>query len=196
MAALSGRAAITSGKHELEEDDRRTLAEVTLELVPLTSSLRSTIRDIALIPVARATPAQRTDLIDLREQLSRAMRDLSTWVDAIDISFRQAAYEVQASEFLLTDGVVKIEPQRGEWVVNVPALQTELKEIMAHGLISQAEYDSIFTTVITEKANGSRLNYFSSKRGGDVAAAIDRHRMWKAGDPNAAKVIVQRAANR
>lgn len=174
------------------EDAPRSLADVSRELLPLSDQLRATIADIALIPVERATTVQRTELVELRERLYRAMADLSTWVDAIDIGFRRAALATGASEFVLTDGVVKVEAPRGEWVVNVPALHAELKEFVAHGVISQEELDSIFTTVVTEKANGSRLNYFASKRGEELAEAINRSRTWKAGDPAAAKVRIQR----
>jgi hypothetical protein len=177
---------------EPDDDSRRSLEEVSAALVPLAETLRATIADIALIPVASATKAQRSELIALRGKLDRARADLSTWVDAIDISFRRAALETGATEFVLDDGVVKIEQQRGEWVVNVPALHAELNELAAHGLLSQEELASIFTTVVIEKADNSRLNYFASKRGTELAEAIGRGRMWKAGDPTAARVRIQR----
>jgi len=179
IAALNGTAVIST-------------ADLATMLVPLANGIRATIANIALLPVARATPEQRTQLVDLRDELYKTMRDLSTWVDAIDISFRRAALEMGATEIVLADGVVKVEAPRGEWVTNVPALHAELKEFVAHGVISQAEMDSIFTTTVEEKANGTRLNYFASKRGEELAEAINRNRMWKAGDPSAAKLRFHR----
>jgi hypothetical protein len=175
------------------EDGNRSLAEVSAELVPLADTLRATIADIALIPVARATPAQRTDLVDLRQRLDRARADLSTWVDAIDISFRRAAIETGAKEFALEDGVVTIEQPRGEWVVNVPALRDEIKAFVAHGVLTQEEFDGIFTNEVKIKADNGRLNSLAAKRGEELAEAIARNRAWKAGDPAGAKVRIQRA---
>jgi hypothetical protein len=191
MAALSGMVVITEIPDTLTP---QSLTDVATTLVPLAQQIRATISDIALIPIARATPAKRTELVNLRDELYRTMRDLSTWIDAIDISFRRAAADTGATEFVLEDGVVKVEPQRGEWVVNVPALRAELAEFVAHGVISKAEFDSIFTTTVVEKANGTRLNYFASKRGEELAEAINRSRMWKDGDPAAARVRFQRAS--
>ena len=187
MAAMTARAAELA-----EPDDRRSLEELRLELVPLAQKLRATIADIALIPIARATPAQRTELVALRAEIDRARSDLSTWQDAIDMSFRRAAIESGADEFPLTDGIVKIEQQRGEWVVNVPALRDELREFVRAGVITQPEFDAIFTTVVTEKADNTKLNAIAKHRGGEVADAVDRGRSWKPGDPASAKVRIQR----
>lgn len=169
-----------------------SVEDVSRALVPLSGGIRATVADIALIPIDRATPAQRTQLVALRQQLDETRRDLSTWVDAIDISFRRAAIETHASEFALEDGVVTIEQQRGEWVVNVPALRSELKELVAHGTLTQVEYDAIFKTVVTEKADNTVLNRLAEKRGDEIREAITRNRVWKAGDPAAAKVKIQR----
>lgn len=175
-------------------DDPMTLEDVQRTLVPLAATLRATVADIALIPVARATPAQRAQLATLREELDRARRDLSTWVDAIDIGFRIAAVDLGATEILLEDGAVKVEPPRGEWVVNVPMLRQELDELRKHGIISKEEVDSIFKTTVTEKADNTRLNYFAKSRGAEIAEAIERARVWKPGDPAAAKVRYMRKA--
>lgn len=168
------------------------LAEISAALRPAADIISATVSTIALVPINRATPAERSALVDLRNQLDRTRADLSTWVDAIDISFRRAALETGATEIVLADGVVSVEAPRGEWVVNVPALRSELKELVAHGLLSEEEFDSIFETVVTEKANNSRLNYFASKRGQELADAIARYRTWKEGNPANAKVRIKR----
>lgn len=181
--------------HELagtEGDEPATLEELSRALVPIADQLRATVADIALINFAEATPEQRTQLIRLRQQLDRPRADLSTWVDAIDISIRQAARDTQAKEFLLADGKVVVEPPRGEWVVNVPGLQGELKELKAHGLVSQAEIDDIITTELVTKANNAKLNQLKAKRGEEVAAAVDRWRTWKDGNPTSAKIRFER----
>ena len=186
-------AAIEDPSRASTKTRGRSLEELRTELVPLADTIRATISDIALIPIARATPEQRTQLVELRTVLDAARGDLSTWVDAIDISFRRAAIETQANEFVLADGIVTVEPPRGEWVVNVPALRDELKAFAASGVISQEEFDSIFKTEVVTKADGNRLRYFGEHRGTELAEAIARNRVWKQGDPNAAKVKIKRS---
>jgi hypothetical protein len=188
------RGVVSAGETTDDEEDRppRSLEEIRTELEPLGQRIRASLADIALIPVAKASPAQRTELVTLRADLDRVRADLSTWLTAIDISFRRAAMETGADEFPLTDGVVKIEQQRGEWVVNVPALRTELKEFLAAGVITEHEFESVFSTVVTEKADNTRLNALGKHRGGEIAEAIGRSRVWKAGDPANAKVRIQR----
>lgn len=192
LAGTSSPAATTSDGSAGHDDEPQTLEELSRALIPLVDQLRATVADIALIPFASATPEQRTQLIRLRQQLDRPRQDLSTWVDAIDISIRIAAQDTQAKEFLLADGKVIVEPPRGEWVVNVPGLQGELKELMAHGLISQAEIDDIIVTEVVTKANNAKLNALKAKRGEAVAAAVDRWRVWKAGNPTSAKIRFER----
>lgn len=170
----------------------KTLTEVSRELVPLADSIRAAVADIALLPVARATPAQRTQMVDLREMLDAARRDLSTWVTAIDISFRRAALETNASEFALAEGVVQIEQKRGEWVVNVPALRDELKAFVAAGTLSPDEFEAIFKTKVEVVADNTKLNHLAQKRGDELADAISRNRTWKPGDPAAATVRIKR----
>lgn len=185
-------SVVSAGPDDDSEPHPATLEDLSRALIPLVDQLRATVADIALMPFASATPEQRTALVNLRQQLDRPRADLSTWVDAIDISIRQAAVDAQAKEFLLADGRVTIEPPRGEWVVTVPALQRELKELMAHGLISQADIDAIVTTEVTVKANNAVLNQLGKSRGKEVAEAIARSRTWKAGNPTSARLRFER----
>lgn len=191
---LLGAAADKAASHA--DRDVRALVTIADTLRPATDTIRATVADISLLQVARATPAQRTALVELRALLDRARADLSTWVDAIDISFRRAAVETGAAEIVLADGVVKVEPPRGEWVVNVPALKAELSQLAAHGLLTADELDSIFTTTVSEGANNAKLNYFAKQRGQEVAEAIGRYRVWREGNPANAKVRIQRKQQR
>lgn len=168
--------------------DPLPLENAAKALVPLADGIRITLADIALIPVHNATPEQRSQLVGLREELARVQRDVTTWLDAIDLSFRHAAEAMGAKEIPLANGVVKVEPPRGEWVVDVAGLRSELKEAQAHGLISAEEIDSIFKTKVEEKADGTRLNYFARNRGDELAEIIERHRRYVPGNPNAAKL--------
>ena len=170
----------------------RSLQEVGLALIPLAEDLRTTVSEIALLNILEATPAQRTDLVRLRAQLDNARADLSTWVDAIDISFRQAALASHADEIPLADGIVKVEAPRSEWVVNLPHLRTELEALVEKGLVTEAEIDALFTTTVTEKADNAKLNYLERHRGGLVADAIARARTKKEGNPMAARLTFQR----
>ena len=179
------QAIVDRGLDEINPEDLGALA---VRLTPMANLLRASVAEIALIPVDRATIEQRTQLADLRALLDAARADLSTWVTAIDIGFRRAAMTTGASEFRLEDGLVRVEVPRGEWVVNVQALQSALRAFVESGELSEEEFNDIFTTTVTPKANGTKLNYFSTKRGEALAATINLYRVWHEGDPNAAKV--------
>lgn len=171
------------------------LEPITRELVPLADAIRNTLAAIALIPIAQATPEERTALVKLREEIERIRRDSQTWVDAIDLSFRHAAVALAAKQIPLADGVVTVEPPRGEWKVDVAPLKAELVELAkAGGQVSLEEIDSMFKTVVETRADGTRLNYFARNRGAEVAEVIERHRRWQEGNPMAAKVRIQRRA--
>lgn len=171
------------------------LAETTAVLVPLADRIRNTLAGIALIPIDRATAAERTHLVNLRTEIQRIHRDTTTWLDAIDLSFRRAAMNLGAKQIPLTDGFVVVEPPRAEWKVDVAGLEAELKELVkAGGNLSVEELGSIFEVVVTTKANGSRLNYFARNRGDEVAEVIERHRELVPGNPLAAKVQINRKA--
>ena len=194
VAAFTAAIAEDGKVPELAPHQGQTLEELRLALVPVANDLRATVSGITLLDVIRATPAERAELLEVRNQLDSARRDLSTWVDAIDISFRQAARESGADEIPVEGGMVKVEQPRGEWVVTVPTLKEELKKLVALGHVTEAEVDGIVTTVVTEKADNAKLNYLVRHRGAEVKAAIDVSRTWKEGNPMGAKVTFQRRA--
>lgn len=177
-----------------EQPQEHSLRAATRELVPLADRVRLTLSSIALIPLATATPEQRSEIVALRREIERVAQDTQTWLDAIDLSFRYAATELgQAKEILLADGVVKVELPRDEVKVDAAALRAELLEASKHGLISLEEIDTIFKTVVETKADGSRLNYFARNRG-ELGEIIERHRTRTPGNPLGAKLrYVQRA---
>lgn len=172
-----------------------SLPDLTAALTPISDDLRATISQIALIDVAKATPAQRTQLVNLRDRLDTTRRDLSTWVDAIDISIRQAAITLGADEIPLADGVITVERPRGEWVVNVPRLQEELRELVAAGVVTAEEAADVVTTKVETVADNRKLNYLVKHRGAAVTEAVSRTRVWKEGNPTSAKLRFARRAD-
>lgn len=174
------------------------LEPVIAALVPLADSIRTTLASIALLPIAQATPEQRSQIVRARDEIERIRRDATTWIDAIDLSFRHAAQALGARQIPLADGVVSLEAPRVEYKVDVAALRKELREVAAHdaGNISLEEIDSIFETIITEKADNSRLNYFARNRGDEVAEIIERHRKRVEGNPLSARLTFKRKADR
>lgn len=171
------------------EPEPFVLEDTVRALIPLADSVRATLADIALVPVAQATPEQRSQLIALRSEIARVQRDTTTWLDAIDHAFRHAAQQLEAKEIPTANGVVRIEPPRGEWIVDVQALRRELAEAARNGgPLSAEEVDSIFKTTVEEKADGTKLNYFARNRGVEIAEIIGRHRRFVPGNPLAAKL--------
>ena len=188
-------ADVIAAANRRPEPEPTALAPVVASLVPLGDAIRNTLAAIALIPVAQATPEERTQLIALREEIARVNRDTSTWLDAIDLSFRHAGQAMGANEIPLANGVVRLEVPRGEWRVDEQAMLHELREYAKNGgALSLEEVDTLFTTTVQTKADNAKLNYLVKHRGDEVAAIIDRHRTMVPGNPLAAKVkVVQRA---
>lgn len=169
-------------------EEAPTLDGITRALVPLADRLRLTLADIEMIALHEATPAQRSQLATLYDEIDRVVRDATTWRDAILYAFRDAAIRLNAKEIPLADGVAQFVPPRDEWRVDVPALAAALRDMVRKGLVSQGEYEQVFTTKVEEQANGTKLNALARNRGDEVKAAIDAHRRLIPGDPLAAKV--------
>lgn len=174
------------------------LEPVITSMVPLADAIRNTLASIALLPLATATPEERSQVVRLREEIARFVTDGQTWLDAIDLSWRRAAEAMgSAREIPTADGVVKIEPPRSEWRVDAAGLRRELEEFAKNGgPLSKEELTSIFTTVVQEKVDNTRLNYFARNRGEELAAIVARHRQQVPGNPMAAKVRFHRRADR
>lgn len=179
-----------------EEPSGLGLEDATRAIIPLADRVRLTLADIHLIPLAKATPQQRTEIVKLRAEINRVARDAATWVDAIDISFRHAAVELgNVREIPLADGIIKVDWPRDDVKVDAGALKKELEELSrAGGPISLEEIADIFTTVVEVRANNTKLNYFERNRGEAVAEVIQRHRTRTPGSAMGSKLsFVERA---
>lgn len=149
-------------------------------LVPLSDAARAAIAELNIQPLHEASPAHRAQVVRLRGVLARIARDCQTYVDAIDMAFRVATERSGADQLPFDGGHVRVQRRRGEWVVDVPALQKALAELAKAdgGLVSQADLDSIFTTKVETSAHNGRLNYIAEHRGDDVRAVVDAHRRF------------------
>lgn len=161
--------------------ERANLPAVIDRLVPIRDLIRDTVGDIRLRPVNRMGLEARSELAALRRILAEMQTDIGLWVDSIDLSFRRAAITRNAKELKLSDGFVRVEPPKNEWIVtDVEGLREQL---YGRSELSREEVDSIFTEKRTLSADNRRLNYFAANRGSDIAAIIDAHRVQRIGDP-------------
>lgn len=157
------------------------------------TGLTAQIGTLADLPdLALASPEERGRIAALRNRIAGVHRELGTWIEAIDHSFRVAAYRMGAKQLTTDDGVVRVEVARGEWKVRVSDLRAELEELVPHGLISAAELAEVFHTIVEERADNRRLNFLAANRGDEIKAAIERHRTWQEPPLSSARVRYDR----
>jgi hypothetical protein len=147
-------------------------------LQPVADRLRVALHEITLTPLDEATPEYRAEVARLRAVLAVIARDAGTYVDTIDNAFRIAAKALGADQLATAEGTIQLEYPRGEWKVDAPALERELKNLVDAGVISEAELREVFTTTVETKANNQRLNYLAKHRGDAVREAIEAHRRY------------------
>jgi len=175
-----------------EEEPGRPTQQAVVLLDRLFWSITESVHDEALSPVASMSPEERSEILDLANDLRRLEDVCHVKRTKIENLFRSYASDNGARQIPLEDGWLAVEPAKGEYKVDVPALLDELKELKAHGLITGEEIERCVRTVVETRPDNSVLNFLARNRGDEVREAIERHRKFVPGDPFRAKLTVRR----
>jgi len=162
-------------------------AQVALE--QLSDTLRDALANVSGYDLARATPAQRREIVDFRAWLLDTMDPIKTWLDRIDHMWRLAGEKTGARQFPVGDGEsVRLEDPPSTYVVQEQQLRTRLLELERDGLVTREEIDEAVTTVISYKSDNRRLNALARNRGDAVAEAIEEFRTKVEAQPGRERV--------
>ncbi len=153
------------------------------------AATKALLAELDTYPVARATPAERTALVDLYWQLKALATPAFDRARAIEMAWSRGMAELGAKKLPLADGrMVVYEAPAASWQVDAPALKRDLAELRADGLITDADLGRAFTTTIEVKADNRVLNNLADSRGEVVAGVIAAHRTRPEPSPLAGRV--------
>ena len=136
------------------------------------------------------SPAERERLFRLRSLATDVLSSLSLVPATIERVFLTAAISVGA-EVVPVPGTsgVRYEKPKGEYVIQSRPLRVELLRISAlDGSPTLEEIDAAIREVTTLKPNHTHINKLAKTYGGEVKAAIDKHRQWVAPEPERGRV--------
>jgi len=166
--------------------DVRAASAILAETLPLVAH---TLAQLRTYPVASASPDERAGLVELYWQLRSLQAPLTDRIKGLELAWARGFAELGASKLPLPDGrIVGYEPARAAWVVQADALKRDLADLKKDGLITDADLERAFTTVITVTADNRVLNALADNRGDIVRDVIAGHRQREEPSPLAGRV--------
>jgi hypothetical protein len=172
-----------AGEHDPPEDEPHAVS-VSYVAMDIRQPAAYIIRQLAALeayPVASATPAERADLLDLREALIDLSNAVRIRLGAIEMAFKRGMEELNAKELPVAGwGPVRYVPDAGSWEVHADSLRADLAALKVYGLIDDDDLDRAFKVVVMTTADNRVLNGLE-KRGDAVRAAIEKNRTRREG---------------
>lgn len=166
--------------------DVRTVADQLAAVVPAMTRM---LAELDTYPVASASPDERAALVELYWQLKALHGPLTHRIRGLELAWARGFSELGATKLPLPDGrIVAFEPARAEWQVQADALKRELAELRKDGLITDADLERAFKTVVTVTADNRVLNALADSRGDIVADVIAQRRQREEPSPLAGRV--------
>lgn len=149
-------------------------------LATMYPDLEQTVAGFASGRIRMDEPGDRGDLADLRYELDRVVKLLSSVRGAIDSVFLTAARERGAKEIPLPDDrKVVYEAPRGSYTGDFRAMRRELAELAAlHGDLPPDIVQDALREEIVVTPDHRKLNAIKARYGARAGAIIDGHRTF------------------
>jgi hypothetical protein len=151
-------------------------------IATVAADLRDMLRDMESFDMVRATPSQRSQMVEWRYLLLDWIEPLRTWLNRLDAGWREAAERSGARQFPLhTGGVVSVDEAPTTYSVQEQQLRSALLAHVRDGLLAQEDVDRAITPMTTYKVDNRVLNTLARNRGTAVAETIEKYRQKVAG---------------